>query len=53
MDSWEATKIMQRGPRYPSPGFPRWFTVYKIIVQYQNQEIDIDVMCIYFYVISM
>lgn len=43
-------KDSARGPKYPSPSFPRWFTIYKIIVQYQNKEIDIAIMCVYFYV---
>lgn len=45
VDSWEAAPIVQRGPTYPSPNFPQWLHLTKLL--YQNQEIDVVVKCVH------
>lgn len=46
IDSQEIIKIVQSS-YVPFTELLQTVTFYKIIVQYQNREIDIDVMCIY------
>ena len=43
LNAQEVTKI---SPVYPSVSFPRWLCFIKLIVQYQNQEINIGILCI-------
>ena len=41
-----AQVVTKISPVYPSLSFPRWLCFIKLIVQYQNQEINIGILCI-------